>query len=152
VRLARQLRGRRDYGSPYEWGFVVSETNGVWGRAINVPGLGKLVSGRYADVTSVTCASPGNCAATGYYEDTRHFGVAGFVVSEKNGVWGRSTWRTPHLRRPGPGAASADGRQGNWLGLRARQRRIPGSWRRRQGWPASRPAWLATGGSAADGT
>jgi len=78
-----------DYGSPYPWGFLVSEKNGVWGRAIDVPGLGALVTGRYADVFSVSCGSPGNCAAGGNYEEMPG-GSQGYVVREKNGVWGRA--------------------------------------------------------------
>jgi len=45
-------------------GFVVSERHGVWGRAIEVPGLGALNKGD-AGVSSVSCASAGNCAAGG---------------------------------------------------------------------------------------
>jgi hypothetical protein len=44
-------------------GFVVSEKNGRWGRAIEVPGLRALNTNGDAGVFSVSCASPGNCAA-----------------------------------------------------------------------------------------
>jgi hypothetical protein len=70
-------------------GFVVSEQNGVWGRASKVPGLGALNKGGYAEVVSVSCASAGNCAAGGDYQDQHHH-PQGFVVSEKNGVWRRA--------------------------------------------------------------
>jgi hypothetical protein len=70
------------YNYDYNWGFVVSEKNGVWGQEINVPGLGALAF-RYADVYSVSCGSGGNCAAGGDYEGN----PGGFVVSQKNGVW-----------------------------------------------------------------
>jgi hypothetical protein len=60
-------------------GFVVSETNGRWGRAIALPGLEALNTGGNAGVLSVSCASPGNCAAGGFDGDGQ-----GFVVSEKN--------------------------------------------------------------------
>jgi len=46
---------------------VVSERNGVWGRAIEVPGLAALNAGGTAGVVSVSCASAGNCAAAGDY-------------------------------------------------------------------------------------
>ncbi|MDR2984801.1 MAG: hypothetical protein LBV34_08165, partial [Nocardiopsaceae bacterium] len=46
-------------------GFVVNETNGHWGMAIEVPGMAALNAGRYAEVTAVYCASAGNCAAGG---------------------------------------------------------------------------------------
>ncbi len=50
--------------------FVASEKNGVWGQAIEVPGLGALNTGGDADVYSVSCASAGNCAAGGRYLTT----------------------------------------------------------------------------------
>jgi hypothetical protein len=69
-------------------GFVVSERSGRWGQAIEVPGLGGLNKGRHAEVSSVSCASPGNCAADGsYYSDTAGHQQA-FVVSQENGTWG----------------------------------------------------------------
>ena len=66
-------------------GFVVDESNGTWGVAREVPGLRKLNADRAAQVVSVSCATPGNCAAGGRY------GGAGdqqaFLVEELNGVW-----------------------------------------------------------------
>jgi hypothetical protein len=70
-------------------GFVVAERNGHWGKAIEVPGLGTLNRGGYADVSSVSCASAGNCAAGGGYEDRGQNGQ-GFVAVEKNGRWGKA--------------------------------------------------------------
>src|SRR5258706_13893124 len=75
---------------------------GSWGRAITVPGLGALSKGRNAGVLSVSCPSPGNCAAVGDYRDGgRH--QQGFVVSERNGRW--------HLavEAPGLGALNKGG-------------------------------------------
>ena len=87
------------YGWPYSWAFVVSEKNGVWGKAIKVPGLGALVNGRWAYVGSVSCASPGNCAAGGDYENFAPNGPFdhGFVVSQQNGRWERAI-NVPGLR------------------------------------------------------
>jgi hypothetical protein len=67
---------------------VVSEKNGVWSQAIEVPGLGPLNAGGLAHVVSVSCGSAGSCAAGGSYA-TGHGPVRGFVVSETNGVWGQ---------------------------------------------------------------
>ena len=75
-------------------GFVAVEKNGVWGRAIEVPGLGALNTSGYGEVNSVSCASAGNCAAGG------HYGGHGFVASEKNGIWGRAM-QVPGLRALG---------------------------------------------------
>lgn len=77
-------------------GFVVMEKNGRWGKAVEVPGLGALNTGRSADVTSVSCRPAGNCAAGGWYTFGRDH-EEGFVVSGRNGVWGRA------IREPGQG-------------------------------------------------
>jgi hypothetical protein len=69
-------------------GFIAVERNGRWGKATGVPGLAKLNAGFNAEVASVSCVSAGNCAAVGTYGDP--YG-AGFVASEKNGVWGKAT-------------------------------------------------------------
>jgi hypothetical protein len=75
---------------PYGSGFVVNEKNGVWGKAIDVPGLGALNKGRSgAAVGSVSCGSPGNCAAAGYYADVGE-NLQGFVAVERNGRWGKA--------------------------------------------------------------
>jgi hypothetical protein len=70
--------------------FVVSEKNGSWGTAIEVPRSGALNAGGSAEVASLSCASAGNCAAGGFYQNSSHRGRA-FVVSEKNGTWGKAT-------------------------------------------------------------
>jgi hypothetical protein len=80
-------------------GFVATEQNGRWGKAIEVPGLGALNAGdaAIADVTSVSCASAGNCAAGGNYQDKSERNQ-GFVVTERNGRWGTA------IEVPGLGA------------------------------------------------
>ena len=77
------------YSDHKSWqGFVAVEHDGVWGTATGVPGLAALNVGGAAEVTSVSCASAGNCAAIGQYGSRG--GLPLFVVSEKNGVWGRA--------------------------------------------------------------
>ena len=49
--------------------FVVSETNGSWGDAIEVPGMATLNTGGVAEVNSISCAAAGECAAGGVYVD-----------------------------------------------------------------------------------
>jgi hypothetical protein len=66
--------------------FVVSETNGAWGKALKVPGTGVLNTGGLAEVRSVSCDARASCAAGGYYED-RAGRPQPFVVSEVNGTW-----------------------------------------------------------------
>ena len=69
--------------------FVVSEANGVWGRAEEVPGTAALNRGGEASVWAVSCAVSRYCVAGGSYTDAAGHGQA-FVVSEANGVWGRA--------------------------------------------------------------
>jgi hypothetical protein len=66
--------------------FVASQTNGTWGTAEEVPGTAALNQGGYAQLSSVSCASAGNCSAGGYYPTST--GFQAFVVSQTNGTWG----------------------------------------------------------------
>jgi hypothetical protein len=70
----------------YTEAFVVSERNGRWGRAVEVPGTATLNRGGNAQVTSVSCGSKTACAAGGFYTD-RAGHSQGFVVSERSGRW-----------------------------------------------------------------
>ncbi len=88
-----------------EHGFLAAERNGTWHQAFEVPGLSAPNANRYAQVTSVSCSSPGNCAAGGFYTD-RHGHRQGFVVSQRNGVWHRLT------EAPGPGILNLGGNAG----------------------------------------
>jgi hypothetical protein len=71
------LRGRQT-------AFVVNEKNGVWGKAsgVSIDGIEPWPAG----VSSVSCASAGNCAAGGVFGNVS-FGWHAFVVAEKNGHW-----------------------------------------------------------------
>jgi hypothetical protein len=69
--------------------FVVSEVNGTWGRAREVPGTAALNWAGGARVNSVSCASPGNCSAGGYLNGDSG-ADQGFVVSEVHGTWGKA--------------------------------------------------------------
>ena len=79
------------YAGPTYQAFVVSEVNGRWRTAIEVPGTPALNSGGAATVNSVSCASAGNCAAGGQYtsrsDASGGANLHGFVVSEVNGRW-----------------------------------------------------------------
>jgi hypothetical protein len=67
--------------------FVVNETNGTWGTAIEIPGIAQLNAGGAGIVFSIACNSSGNCSAGGYYTDSSNNNQA-FVVNETNGTWG----------------------------------------------------------------
>ena len=70
--------------SGYELAFTASQTNGKWASAAVVPGT---TPGQGASLSSVSCASPGNCSAGGSYADASHFSQA-LVVDETGGKWG----------------------------------------------------------------
>jgi len=82
--------------------YVVSEVNGKWETAEQVPGTAALNTGLGAATASVSCAWPGNCVAVGYYAylyGKSGVGVAGFVDSQVDGTWGTA--------RPVPALSSA---------------------------------------------
>ena len=81
--------------------FVVDEKNGVWGKAIEVPGTATLNVAGLAQVKSVSCAGAGNCTAGGSY--TNASGSQAFVVNEKGGVWGKA------IEVPGSAALNVHG-------------------------------------------
>ncbi|MHB1594864.1 MAG: hypothetical protein ACYCO9_09845 [Streptosporangiaceae bacterium] len=65
--------------------------NGVWQAAHSLPGLAALVRGGAADIASVSCGSPGNCAVTGVYSlagNAQVCRVRAFVTAETRGTWG----------------------------------------------------------------
>jgi hypothetical protein len=62
-------------------------SGGTWGTAEEVPGLAALNAGDNAQINSVSCASPGNCSAGGFYTDMSGDQQA-FVVGESGGTWG----------------------------------------------------------------
>ena len=96
--------------------FVVSETNGGWGTAREIPGVGKLNVGGDASVDAVSCPSAGNCGAGGYYQTPVAPGTAigqdsqAFVVSESKGRW------TKAEEVPGMQAVSPPPFQVNYVG------------------------------------
>ena len=84
-----------------EQAFVASEANGSWSNAIEVPGTATLNTGGLAEVDSISCAAPGECAAGGSYElENVNLGFRTFVVNETNGSWGKAIT----LRRTADGA------------------------------------------------
>ena len=88
--------------SSHRQSFVVNETNGTWGNALEIPGTAALNAGGDARITSFSCVSAGNCSAGGFYKDgSTHFQA--FVANEIKSVWG-----TAH-EVPGTPALNAGG-------------------------------------------
>ena len=80
--------------------FVVDETGGTWGDAIEVPNSATLNTNGISAVTSVSCASPGTCSAGGFYLGTVQ---EAFVVNETGGIWGDAE------EAPNSGTLNVDG-------------------------------------------
>ena len=74
--------------------FVVTETNGTWSSAEEVPSIESINQGQ-AGTTFMSCPSAGNCTAAGYFgplnpnvcDETDCNGA--FAVSERRGTWGQ---------------------------------------------------------------
>jgi hypothetical protein len=117
--------------------FVVSQKDGAWGKAEEVPGIAALNTGEDAEIWSVSCASAGNCSAGGGYT-SRPFLTHGFVVSQKNGIWGKARKVSGAVRGNGinsvscasAGNCSAGGiytdHRGHWQAFVVSQKR--GTW------------------------
>jgi hypothetical protein len=83
--------------------FVVTQVGGTWGKAEEVPGIAALTAGWYAQISSVSCGSPGNCSAGGVYNDNGNANEdQPFVVTQAGGTWGKAE------KVPGVAALSAD--------------------------------------------
>ncbi len=68
--------------------FVASESGGVWGRALSLPGFAALnVGGQLGSSLSVSCPVAGACVVGGSYADAADVPHA-FLASESGGVWG----------------------------------------------------------------
>jgi hypothetical protein len=90
--------------------FVVSEQDGTWGQARDLPGaavVGKKL-GELA-MLGLSCAAPGQCAITGYYTSAGEYKYSirptmPFIASQVNGRWGKAH-AVPGLARLHPGKA-----------------------------------------------
>jgi hypothetical protein len=84
--------------------FTVDERHGAWSAAHEVAGA--LNVGSFGSVTSVSCASPGDCAAAGSYTDRAGHPQA-FLVTEKSGVWSAAQQVAGALNAGGDATANA---------------------------------------------
>jgi len=71
--------------------FVLRETKGIWGRALNLQGATNASYGGFNNGT-ISCGSPRNCVVGGMYSISEKFssGTAPFVVDEIDGTWNRA--------------------------------------------------------------
>jgi len=82
--------------------FVITENNGRWGNATQVPGLALLNAGGGAFPVALSCGSPGNCAVGGYYHDAAGLSQV-FLATQKSGHWNKAA------QAPGTGALNVGG-------------------------------------------
>jgi Domain of unknown function DUF11 len=76
--------GRYFDGSPFQ-GLLLTETAGSWGTGIEAALPANATAGQSVILNSVSCASAGNCAAVGRYEDSS--GFDGLLLTETAGSW-----------------------------------------------------------------
>src|SRR6185437_8585989 len=64
---------------------VITERHGAWDKPVLLSGPG--VTGPHTDteITTISCAAAGDCAAGGY--DVSRKGPQAFVVDQRHGVW-----------------------------------------------------------------
>lgn len=67
--------------------FIGEQKAGAWLNTSTVPGIAGLDAGHFAELQSVSCASPGNCAARGFYTDVGGSGQV-LTTDEASGTWG----------------------------------------------------------------
>jgi cytochrome c551/c552 len=96
-------------GSGHLQAFAVSQSNGTWGTAKELPGTAALNKGGHAYTADMSCPSPGNCGAGGSYTDSSHH-LQVFVASEVNGTWGTAK-EVPGTGALNKGTAEFNGNQ-----------------------------------------
>ena len=59
-----------DFGLVYTQPFVANEANGIWSKAIKVPGIKtlSLSDGQSSQGLVISCSAPDRCSAGGYYQ------------------------------------------------------------------------------------
>jgi hypothetical protein len=92
-------------GSGQVQAFIVSEVNGTWEQAAEFPESQFLNTGKLATAVSVSCASPGNCGAGGFYTDSSEREHP-FVANEVNGTW-RDMQQAPDSAAFGSGGVAS---------------------------------------------
>ncbi len=85
--------------------FVVNESNGTWGSAIEAPGTAFLNSDGVASAFTVSCASAGNCTVGGTFANASAH-LQAFSLNEVNGTWD-SAVLLPGIATLSPGTVSA---------------------------------------------
>ena len=72
--------------NPIYEGLLLTETSGTWATGVAAPLPANAATRTDAEVSSVSCASAGNCTATGGYEDSSSI-FQGLLLTETSGTW-----------------------------------------------------------------
>jgi hypothetical protein len=67
--------------------FVDSERDYVWGTAEEMPGTARYNGTGFVGAYALSCGSPGNCTAGGYYENSLPSVAVAYLEDQVNGVW-----------------------------------------------------------------
>jgi hypothetical protein len=67
--------------------FVDSERDYVWGTAEEMPGTARYNRTGFVGAYALSCGSPGNCTAGGYYESSLPSVAVAYLEDQVNGVW-----------------------------------------------------------------
>ena len=73
-------------GASYQ-GLLLSESSGTWGTGIEAALPANAAASPNVSLSSVSCASVGNCSAVGVYDDSSNE-QQGLLLSESSGTWG----------------------------------------------------------------
>jgi hypothetical protein len=71
----------------HEQGFLMNETAGAWGAAVEAPLPANVGPKPQVVLDRLSCPSAGNCTAVGNYTEPERKGWQGFLVSETAGTW-----------------------------------------------------------------
>jgi hypothetical protein len=71
----------------HEQGFLLNETAGAWGTAVEAPLPANVGPKPQVVLNRLSCPSAGNCTAVGDYTEPERKGWEGFLVSETAGTW-----------------------------------------------------------------
>jgi hypothetical protein len=71
----------------HEQGFLLNETAGTWGTAVEAPLPANVGPKPQVVLDRLSCPSAGNCTAVGNYTEPSRNGWQGFLVSETAGTW-----------------------------------------------------------------
>ena len=63
--------------------FTLNQVGGTWGKVLELPGSAKLNVKKFGRLLTVSCASAGNCAVGGFYEDAKG-NTQGLVADESS--------------------------------------------------------------------